>query len=64
MKPKGKWSLHLNSSLISEETSTSTSRPIPDEKKKYPRHLSMHHEKELKRPWSKTSLTGIELAKV
>lgn len=49
MKPKGKWSLHLSSSLISEDTSPSTSRPTPDEKKKYPRHLSMHHEKELKK---------------
>ena len=49
MKPKGKWSLRLSSSLISEDTSPSTSRPTPDEKKKYPRHLSMHHEKELKK---------------
>ena len=46
MKPKGKCSLILSSSLISENTSTS---PTPDEKKKYPRHLSMHHEKELKK---------------
>ena len=49
MKPKGKWSLHLSSSLISEDTSPLTSRPTPNEKKKYPRHLSMHHEKELKK---------------
>ena len=48
MKPKGKWSLHLSSSLISEDTSPSISRRTPDEKKKYPRHLSMHHEKEFK----------------
>ena len=46
MKPKGKWSLILSSSLIGEETLPS---PTPDEKKKYPRHLSMHHEKELKK---------------
>ena len=49
MKPKGKWSLHISSSLISEDTSPSTSRPTPDEKKKYPRHLLMHLEKELKK---------------
>ena len=49
MKPKGKWSLRLSSSLISKDTSPLTSRPTPDEKKKYPRHLSMHHEKELKK---------------
>ena len=49
MKLKGKWSLCLSSSLISEDTSLSTLRPTPDEKKKYPRHLSMHHEKELKK---------------
>ena len=49
MKPKGKWSLHLSSSLISEDTSPSISRRTPDEKKKYPRHLSMHHEKEFKK---------------
>ena len=48
MKPKGKWSLRLNSSLISEDTTPSTSRPTPDEKKKYPGHLSMYHERELK----------------
>ena len=49
MKPKSKWSLRLSSSLISEDTSLSTSRPTPDEKKKYPKHLSMYHEKELKK---------------
>ena len=61
MKPKGKWSLCLNSSLISEDTSPSTSRPTPDEKKKYPRHLSMHHEKELKKKRDEKK-AGIEKA--
>ena len=49
MKPKRKWSLRISASMVMADVSPSTSKTTPDEKRKYPRHLSMHHEKELKK---------------
>lgn len=46
MKPK--FILRLRS-LDDEVTTPSTPTPPPNEKKKYPRHLSLHHERELKK---------------